>query len=51
MQENNLSVKDIQKLSNLSADDIENLLRVQNQKQAKSQHMREIPHGWMPDFT
>jgi NAD+ synthase len=50
-QENNLSVKDIQKLSNLSADDIENLLRVQNQKQAKSQHMREIPHGWMPDFT
>jgi NAD+ synthase len=50
-QENNLSIKDIQKLSNLSAEEIENLLRIQNQKQAKSKHMREIPHGWMPDFT
>lgn len=50
-QENNLSVKDIQKLSDLSIDDIENLLRIQNQKRAKSQHMREIPHGGMPDFT
>lgn len=50
-RENNLSVKDIQKLSDLSAEDIENLLRIQNQKQTKSKHMREIPHGWMPDFT
>lgn len=50
-QENNLPIKDIQKLSNLSAEEIENLLRIQNQKQAKSKHMREIPHGWIPDFT
>jgi len=50
-RENNLSVKDIQKLSNLSTEDIENLLRIQNQKQIKSQHMREMPHGWMSDFT
>lgn len=50
-RENNLSIKDIQKFSNLPVEDIENLLRIQNQKQAKSQHMREIPHGWMPDFT
>lgn len=50
-RENNLAVKEIQKLSNLSAENIENLLRFQNQKQIKSQHMREIPHGWMPDFN
>lgn len=50
-QENNLSVKDIQKISDLSAEDIQNLLRIQNQKQIKTQHMREVPHSWMPDFT
>jgi NAD+ synthase len=50
-QENNLSVNDIQKFSNLSEENIENLLRVQNQKHKKSQHMREIPHSWMPDST
>ena len=50
-RENNLAVKEIQKLSNLSAENIENLLRFQNQKQNKSQHMREIPHIWMPDFN
>ena len=50
-RENNLAVKEIQKLSNLSAENIENLLRFQNQKQNKSQHMREIPHSWMPDFN
>ena len=50
-RENNLDVKEIQKLSNLSAENIENLLRFQNQKQNRSQHMRETPHSWMPDFN
>lgn len=50
-RENNLAIKDIQKFSNLSTEEIENLLRIQNQKQIKSQHMREMPHGWIPDFT
>ena len=50
-RENNLTTKEIQKLSNLSAENIENLLRFQNQKQNKSQHMRETPHSWMPDFN
>ena len=50
-RENNLGIKEIQKLSNLSAENIENLLRFQNQKQNKSQHMRELPHSWMPDFN
>jgi NAD+ synthase len=49
-RENNLSIKEIQKLSNLSVENIENLLRFQNQKQIKSQHMREIPHSWAPGF-
>ena len=48
-RENNLGIKEIQKLSNLSAENIENLLRFQKQKQNKSQHMREIPHSWMPE--
>jgi NAD+ synthase len=50
-RENDLPIKEIQKLSNLSTENIENLLRFQNQKQNKSQHMREIPHSWMPDFN
>ena len=50
-RENKLTVKEIQKLSNLSAENIENILRFQNQKQNKSQHMREIPHSWMSDFN
>jgi NAD+ synthase len=50
-RENDLTIKEIQKLSNLSTENIENLLRFQNQKQNKSQHMREIPHSWMPDFN
>ncbi len=50
-RENNLTIKEIQKLSNLSEENIENLLRFQNQKQIKSQHMRETPHGWVPDFN
>jgi len=50
-RENNLTIKEIQKLSNLSEENIENLLRFQNQKQIKSQHMRETPHGWVPNFN
>ena len=50
-RENKLAINEIQKLSNLSTENIENLLRFQNQKQNKSQHMREIPHIWMPDFN
>lgn len=50
-QENNLSVKEIQKFTNLSEENIKNLLHVQSQKYAKSQHMREIPHSWVPDST
>jgi NAD+ synthase len=50
-QENNLSNTEIQRLSKLSLEEIENLLKIHHQKQVKSQHMREIPHGWIPDFT
>jgi len=50
-RENNLSRNDVQKLSNLSIEDIDNLFLIQNQKQTKSQHMREIPHAWIPNFT
>ncbi|BDQ31808.1 NAD(+) synthase [Nitrosopumilus zosterae] len=50
-RENKLSIKDIQKISDLSKEDIESLVKIQNIKQVKSQHMREIPHSWMPDFT
>jgi len=49
-RENKLSVNEIQKHSKISTENIENLLRFQNQKQIKSQHMREIPHGWVPNF-
>jgi NAD+ synthase len=48
-QENNLSVNDIKKFSNLSDENIENLLHTQRQKYLKSQHMREIPHMWIPN--
>jgi len=49
-RENDLSVNEIQKFSQMSKEQIENLMRFQNQKQKKSQHMREIPHSWIPDF-
>jgi len=45
-RENNMSKPDIQKISNLSLEQIESLLQFQNQKQVKSQHMREMPHSW-----
>ena len=49
-RENNLSVNEIQKHSKISIENIEKLLKLQSQKQTKSQHMREIPHSWLPDF-
>jgi len=49
-RENKTSLKDIQQISNLPIDKIEKLIQTQNQKQIKSQHMREMPHGWIPDF-
>lgn len=45
-RENNMAKSDIQKISNLSSEQIESLLQFQNQKQIKSQHMRELPHSW-----
>ncbi len=45
-RENNMTKSDIGKISNLSLEKIETLLQFQNQKQIKSQHMREIPHSW-----
>ena len=50
-RENQLSIKDVQKISELKTVDIENLIQMQNIKQTKSQHMREPPHGWIPNFT
>jgi NAD+ synthase len=50
-RENKLSISDVQKISELKTEDIENLFQMQNIKQIKSQHMRETPHGWIPNFT
>ena len=50
-KQNNLPLEKIQKLSNLPEDNIKILIKTQEQKYAKSQHMREIPHSWMADFT
>jgi len=50
-RENKLSISDVQKISDLKIEDIENLFQMQNIKQIKSQHMREIPHGWIPNFS
>ena len=45
-RENNMTKSEIEKISNLSLEQIEKLLQFQNQKQVKSQHMREMPHSW-----
>ena len=50
-RENKLSVKDVQEMSELKVEDIENLFQMQNIKQNKSQHMREIPYAWKTNFT
>ena len=47
---NNLSIDEIQKHSKISIENIEKLLKFQDQKHIKSNHMREMPHGWLPDF-
>ena len=45
-RENKLSKSEIQKISGFSLEQIESLYKAQNQKQIKSQHMRETPHSW-----
>jgi len=45
-RENNMEKSEIEKISNLSLEQIERLLQFQNQKRVKSQHMREMPHSW-----
>ena len=49
-REKNLSVMEIKKLSNLSEEKIQSLLRFQDIKQRKSQHMRDLPYEWKPNF-
>jgi NAD+ synthase len=44
-RENNLSINEISKFSSLSSEKIEKLIQFQNQKQNKSQTMRENPHS------
>lgn len=50
-REKKLSKSDIEKMSDLSEEDIEVLIKMQEQKYTKSMHMRETPHAWTPDFT
>jgi len=49
-RENKLSISEINKLSDLSEEKIQNLLRFQDIKQQKTQHMRELPHQWKSNF-
>ncbi len=49
-RENKLSISEIKKLSDLSEEKIQNLLRFQDIKQKKTQHMRELPHQWKLNF-
>ena len=44
-REKNLSINEITKFSNLGSEKIEKLIQFQNQKQNKSQTMREKPHS------
>ena len=44
-REKNLSISEIAKFSNLESEKIERLIQFQNQKQNKSQTMREKPHS------
>lgn len=50
-REQKLSIQDVQNISNLSIENIENLFQIQNLKQVKSHHMREVPHSWIPNFS
>jgi NAD+ synthase len=47
---NNLSISEIQKLSNLSEEKIQSLIKFQNIKEQKSEHMRELPYKLEPKF-
>ena len=47
---NNLSISEIQKISNLSEEKIQSLIKFQNIKAQKSKHMRELPHKWESKF-
>ena len=47
---NNLSIPEIQKISNLSEEKIQSLIKFQNIKEQKSKHMRELPHKWESTF-
>jgi len=49
-REKKLSITEIKKLSNLPEEKIQNLLRFQDIKQRKSQHMRDLPYSWTPNF-
>lgn len=50
-QENNISVTKIQQLLKLPLDEVEFLMRMHSQKLIKSQHMRELPHAWIPNLN
>ncbi len=45
-RENKMPKSEIQKISDLSLEQIESLIQFQNQKQINSQHMREMPPSW-----
>ena len=45
---NNLPISEIQKISNLSEEKIQSLIKFQNIKEQKSKHMRELPSKWEP---
>jgi len=49
-REKKLSIMEIKKLLNLPEEKIQNLLRFQDIKQRKSQHMRDLPYSWTPNF-
>ena len=49
-RENNLSENEIKKISNLSEEKIQNLIKFQYLKQRKSQHKRELPYSWKAEF-
>ena len=49
-REKKLSIMEIKKLSNLPEEKIQNLLRFQDIKQRKSQHMRDLPYSWTRNF-
>ena len=45
-RENNMPKSEIEEISDLTLEQIEKILQFQNQKQIRSQHMREMPHYW-----